>query len=81
MGGVHVGDLILCILAIFLPPLPVLLKVGCTCQFCLNIILCLILWLPGILHAWWVICTYGQTVQYIEVIDDHHHHHHANRYH
>jgi uncharacterized membrane protein YqaE (UPF0057 family) len=48
--------IILIILAIFLPPVAVFLKKE-TCDFdvILNIILCLFFWIPGILHAMWVI--------------------------
>jgi uncharacterized membrane protein YqaE (UPF0057 family) len=43
-----VGDILLLILGILLPPLPVLIKRGCGCQFLLNIVLCIIgLWIGG----------------------------------
>lgn len=43
------------ILAILLPPLGVLLQVGLGLQFWLNIILTLFGYIPGIIHAVWVI--------------------------
>jgi uncharacterized membrane protein YqaE (UPF0057 family) len=49
------NKLLLCIIAILLPPLAVGLKEGIGGQLILNIILCIFLWLPGILHALWVV--------------------------
>ena len=46
---------LLLILAILLPPLGVFLQVGLTGQFWLNLLLTLLGWLPGVLHAVWVI--------------------------
>ncbi|MFD1696215.1 YqaE/Pmp3 family membrane protein [Roseibium aestuarii] len=48
-------DLIRIILAILLPPLGVLLQVGLGAQFWLNILLTLLGYIPGIVHAVWVI--------------------------
>jgi len=57
-------DCLLLILAIFLSPLAVLIKVGCCVHFWINVILFILGVIPGIIHAWWVICT------------KHRHHHH-----
>ncbi|CAI5444645.1 unnamed protein product [Caenorhabditis angaria] len=46
---------LLAILAIFLPPVAVLLHGGCNSDFCINLLLTLLLLAPGIIHAWWVI--------------------------
>ena len=43
------------ILAILLPPLAVFLKSGAGMPLVINIVLCLFFWVPGILHALWVI--------------------------
>lgn len=43
------------IIAIFLPPLAVLLRRGCSGSFLLNILLTILGWLPGVIHAWIVI--------------------------
>jgi uncharacterized membrane protein YqaE (UPF0057 family) len=43
------------IFAIILPPVAVALKEGISTHFWINLILTLILWLPGVLHAFWVI--------------------------
>lgn len=48
-------DIIRILLAIFLPPLGVFLQVGLGLQFWINIVLTLLGWLPGIVHALWVI--------------------------
>ncbi len=48
-------DIIKIILAIFLPPLATFLHVGIGLQFWLNLILTLCFWVPGIIHALWVI--------------------------
>jgi uncharacterized membrane protein YqaE (UPF0057 family) len=42
-------------IAILLPPVPVFLKAGCGGQLLINILLCCLAWIPGIIHAWWVI--------------------------
>jgi len=43
------------ILAILLPPVAIFLKKGIGKDLIINIILCLFFWLPGIIHALWVI--------------------------
>ncbi|MEM9223620.1 MAG: YqaE/Pmp3 family membrane protein [Pseudomonadota bacterium] len=49
------GDLIRILLAIFLPPLGVFLTVGLGLQFWINILLTLLGYIPGIVHAVWII--------------------------
>jgi len=48
-------DLIRIIFAILLPPLGVFLQVGLGAQFWLNILLTLLGYIPGIVHAVWII--------------------------
>jgi len=48
-------DIIRLILAIILPPLGVFLQVGLSKHFFINIILTLLGYIPGIVHAVWVI--------------------------
>ncbi|MEM9417735.1 MAG: YqaE/Pmp3 family membrane protein [Planctomycetota bacterium] len=48
-------DLIKIILAIFLPPVAVLLHKGLGLTFVINLILTLLFVLPGTIHALWVI--------------------------
>lgn len=42
------------LLTLFLPPVAVALKEGIRTQFWINIILTVIGWLPGVIHAFWV---------------------------
>jgi uncharacterized membrane protein YqaE (UPF0057 family) len=51
-------DLLRIILAIILPPLGVFLQVGFGLQFWINIVLTLLGYIPGIIHAVWVIARY-----------------------
>jgi len=46
------------ILAVLLPPLGVFLQVGLGGQFWLNVLLTLLGYVPGIIHAVWVITRY-----------------------
>lgn len=48
-------DLLKIILAILLPPLGVLMEVGLGKHFWINILLTLLGYIPGIVHAVWVI--------------------------
>jgi uncharacterized membrane protein YqaE (UPF0057 family) len=52
---VQIVDLIRIICAIFLPPLGVFLQEGLSGEFFLNILLTLLGYVPGIIHALWVI--------------------------
>ncbi len=45
------NKIILIILAIFLPPIGVLLKEGVGKHLLINIVLCLLVLLPGVIHA------------------------------
>ena len=49
------SDIFKVIFAILLPPLGVFLEVGFTGHFWLNILLTLLGYIPGIIHALWVI--------------------------
>jgi len=40
-------DILLIIICIFISPLAVFLKVGCTKHFIINIILWILIWIPG----------------------------------
>ncbi|MGI2907392.1 YqaE/Pmp3 family membrane protein [Tolypothrix sp. VBCCA 56010] len=48
-------DLIRILCAVFLPPLGVFLQVGIGIDFWINIVLTLFGYIPGIVHAIWVI--------------------------
>jgi len=45
------------IIAIILPPLAAFLQVGATKHFWINIILTLLMAVPGIIHALWLVLT------------------------
>ncbi|KAK0183984.1 hypothetical protein F5146DRAFT_1039637 [Armillaria mellea] len=49
------SDVCLYFLAIIIPPVPVLLKRGCTADFWINLALCVLGWIPGVIHAWYII--------------------------
>ena len=49
------GNLIRIIFAIILPPVGVFLKVGLGGQFWLNILLTLLGYVPGLVHAVWIV--------------------------
>ncbi len=46
------------LIAIILPPLAVFLKVGLTLHFWINVVLSLLGYVPGILHALWIVYTF-----------------------
>ncbi|MFY0638136.1 YqaE/Pmp3 family membrane protein [Maricaulis maris] len=49
------GDIIRIIAAVLLPPLGVFLQVGIGIQFWINIVLTILGYVPGIVHAVWII--------------------------
>ena len=49
------GDFLRIVVAILIPPLGVFLRVGLGKHFWINILLTLLGYLPGIVHAVWVI--------------------------
>lgn len=51
------GDVLRILIAILLPPLGVFLQVGLGTHFWINLVLTLFGYLPGIIHAVWVIAT------------------------
>jgi uncharacterized membrane protein YqaE (UPF0057 family) len=51
-------DLLRILIAILLPPLGVFLQVGIGKQFFINVILTILGYIPGIIHAVWVIAKY-----------------------
>ncbi len=62
VGQVNTGrlwmDLLRIVIAILLPPLGVFLQVGIGKQFWINILLTILGYIPGIIHAVWVIVKY-----------------------
>ncbi|KAI0729960.1 hypothetical protein C8Q72DRAFT_883813 [Fomitopsis betulina] len=66
-SGAAVGgtsNFLLYILALLLPPVAVFLKTGLRADFWINVLLTILGWIPGILHAWWVIATTRTVVVY-----------------
>ena len=49
------NKLVLILLAIFLPPVAVVLKRGFGKDLLINILLCLLVFFPGMVHALWVV--------------------------
>ena len=49
------NKVVLIILALFLPPVAVFLKNGLGKDLIINIVLCLILFVPGVVHALWLV--------------------------
>ncbi|KAF8055821.1 TIC236 [Scenedesmus sp. PABB004] len=49
------SDICKMICAVFLPPLGVFLEVGCGRDLCINILLTLLIWIPGVIHAFYII--------------------------
>ncbi|KAL9005153.1 MAG: hypothetical protein Q9188_002067 [Gyalolechia gomerana] len=53
------ADILLALLAVIFPPLPVWIKSGlCTLDSLINILLCTLGFIPGLLHAWYIIAKY-----------------------
>ncbi|PRT56914.1 Plasma membrane proteolipid 31 [Wickerhamiella sorbophila] len=81
-------DLFLIVLSIVLPPVPVAFKRGfCSADFLINIALCILGFLPGLIHAWYIIAKYPQDAD-IDDIEAHrsllaneHGHGHSHNYH
>lgn len=55
MSDLSTNKLLLIIIAILLPPLAVGLVRGIGGHLILNILLCLLFWLPGLLHAIYIV--------------------------
>ncbi|WP_425409434.1 YqaE/Pmp3 family membrane protein [Hyphococcus sp.] len=49
------GDLLRVILSVILPPVGVAMEVGFSAQFWINVILTLLGYIPGVIHALWII--------------------------
>jgi uncharacterized membrane protein YqaE (UPF0057 family) len=55
------SDIFLGFLAILFPPLPVWVKSGlCSADSLINILLCLLGFIPGLLHAWYIIAKHPE---------------------
>ncbi|KAK9457115.1 hypothetical protein V1511DRAFT_492728 [Dipodascopsis uninucleata] len=55
------ADVFLVLLAIVFPPLPVWVKRGiCSADSLINIALCMLGFIPGLLHSWYIIARYPE---------------------
>lgn len=48
------NKLVLIILSLLIPPVAVFLKSGAGKDLVINILLCLVFWVPAIIHALWI---------------------------
>jgi uncharacterized membrane protein YqaE (UPF0057 family) len=48
------NKLVALIVSILIPPLAVYLKKGAGKDLLINILLCILMWVPGVLHAIWL---------------------------
>ncbi|AWL13097.1 Hydrophobic protein LTI6A [Saliniradius amylolyticus] len=49
------NQLLMIILAILLPPVAVFIKYGAGKDLVINILLCLLAFIPGVIHALWLV--------------------------
>jgi uncharacterized membrane protein YqaE (UPF0057 family) len=64
------ADIFLGLLAILFPPLPVWVKRGiCGVDSIINIALCMLGYIPGLLHSWYIIAKYPDPYEYGPVSD------------
>jgi len=61
MGSLSEKDILLLIIAIFLPPLTVFLKAGVGIELAFSFILWIFFVIPGILYAWYIVCTHKHS--------------------
>jgi len=56
-----VADIFLALIAVLFPPVAVWIKRGiCSCDSMINILLCLLGYIPGLIHAWYIIAKYPE---------------------
>jgi len=59
------SDIFLGVLAILFPPIAVWIKCGlCSADSIINILLCMLGYLPGLLHAWYIIAKFPEGTGY-----------------
>ncbi|MCJ1477681.1 hypothetical protein MMC13_006354 [Lambiella insularis] len=65
------SDLFLALIAVLFPPIAVWIKRGlCSLDSLLNLLLCFLGFLPGLLHAWYIIAKYPDAADYEAVNQD-----------
>jgi uncharacterized membrane protein YqaE (UPF0057 family) len=55
------------VLAVVLPPLAVFLTMGISSAFVINLLLTLLGWVPGAIHALWVVLKSYENADYADV--------------
>ncbi|KAH8899762.1 UPF0057-domain-containing protein [Thozetella sp. PMI_491] len=58
------SNVLLYFLAVFVPPASVFLKRGCGADILINICLWVLGWIPGVIHAWWIVGKAERRVAY-----------------
>ncbi|KAM6478212.1 hypothetical protein HDV62DRAFT_371148 [Trichoderma sp. SZMC 28011] len=67
------ADIFLGVLAILFPPLPVWVKCGiCSADSLINILLCILGFIPGLLHAWYIIAKFPEPAYEYEAVPNEH---------
>ncbi|KAI1174600.1 hypothetical protein F4777DRAFT_376464 [Nemania sp. FL0916] len=62
------SDIFLGVIAILFPPLAVWVKCGlCSADSIINILLCVLGYIPGLLHAWYIIAKFPESDDYERV--------------
>jgi uncharacterized membrane protein YqaE (UPF0057 family) len=65
------ADIFLGLLALLFPPLPVWVKCGiCSVDSLINILLCMLGYVPGLLHSWYIIAKYPETPYEYTTVED-----------
>ncbi|KAL9081432.1 MAG: hypothetical protein Q9159_007314 [Coniocarpon cinnabarinum] len=65
------ADCLLVLIAIIFPPLPVWIKRGlCSADSVINIALCVLGFLPGLIHAWYIISVTPDDYEYRQVAQE-----------
>ncbi|ODV81660.1 uncharacterized protein CANTADRAFT_87630 [Suhomyces tanzawaensis NRRL Y-17324] len=68
-------DWFLVLIGFFLPPVPVLIKRGFfSADFWINILLCVLGFIPGLIHSYYIISLYPYSETYAALGGDGHNH-------
>ncbi|EGY16824.1 Plasma membrane proteolipid 3 like protein [Verticillium longisporum] len=66
------ADIFLGFLAVLFPPLPVWVKRGiCSADSIINILLCVLGFIPGLIHAWYIIVQYPEPASEYDSLPQH----------
>ncbi|KAI9360533.1 hypothetical protein BD770DRAFT_384325 [Pilaira anomala] len=63
MGAYSTRDVILFIVAFFFPPAAVGIKTGCGVDLLINVCLCFLGAIPGIIHGFYIVHKYNDNLQ------------------